>query len=120
LRNICYDTVMEAAERIYTEMGVPPQILYVTPSLLSNLLKEMGANLRSACTAVNDTGIVSASFYTSHGHIQIEVDREMPEHLDFYFDDKKMLWLDWIFEEIILKGEDRELANNWGSPPQDL
>ena len=121
LPKVTVEVLEEAVERMYVDTGSTPKTISVSIETYSNLLRIMWTSSGTINYIPPRTGVEVLSLQTSCGSVDIVVDKKMPPHVDYYFDDnKEWTWQDQLFEDIILRGKYDEVDIDWRSAPKDI
>ena len=100
--NVCTEILIEAIECFYTETGYAPRTVSVRTANLVNLIKEAASQSRYPIEPM--LGFAQFSIETYCGVVSVRIDNDMPDEIDYYFDDDVMRWLDKAAEDILLRG----------------
>jgi hypothetical protein len=93
---------------IFADTGSVPKTISVSLKTYRDLLIELGRSTVFDTPVANTSIKRDVSIQTVGGVVRVLYDKDMPEGMDYYFDDgavEKARWLDQIAEDIILRGE---------------
>jgi hypothetical protein len=87
-----------AIEEFYMDLLVVPQSVSVRSHVYADMLKVVNT------ASVYYSNSLKITISTRIGYIDILIDDNMPEEMDFYVGDSHMHWLDRLAEDILLRG----------------
>lgn len=105
--NFCINTLLGHIDDIFNDTGSVPKTVSVSLRTYRDLLIELGRSTIYDHPVANTTIPRVVTIQAAGGEVKVLFDRDMPEGMDYYFDDgavEKARWLDQITEDIILRG----------------
>ena len=105
--NFCINVLLGHIDDIFADTGYVPKTVSVSLRAYRDLLLELGRSTVYDTPIANTSLKRDVSIQAVGGVIRVLHDMDMPEGMDYYFNDgkeAKMLWLDQLAEDILIRG----------------